>query len=164
MLKSGLVRFLTEKAAPRTGPPVQTPSCCWGKTRILMYLGSGPLLHMACMSPTRFNYFLCKIIQRNYCTKKLLLSQGCQLWGVADIPPEHKFSCIIFDFTNSTITHANWIALGRKYKNNATHPPTYFDLPHLIKLLHTPLGSVFSLCTSTNFWKTTYQNLPHFHS
>ena len=69
--------------------------------------GSGPLLHMACTSPTRFNYFLCKIIQRNYCTKKLLLSQGCQLWGVADIPPEHNFSCIIFDFTNSTITHAN---------------------------------------------------------
>src|ERR1700683_4434732 len=34
----------------------------------------------------------------------------------------------------------------------------------MIILLHTPLRSVVSLCTSTNFWKRTCQNLPHFHS
>ena len=32
----------------------------------------------------------------------------------------------------------------------------------MIILLHTPLRSNFSLCTSTNFWKKTCQNLPHF--
>src|SRR6202167_1067071 len=43
--------------------------------------GSGPLLHMACTSPMRVHWFLCKMTQ-----KKLVFPQGCQLWGIADIP------------------------------------------------------------------------------
>src|ERR1700729_1465164 len=57
------------------------------------------------------------------------------------------------------------MALENKYEiMPPTHPPPYLHFPPLIKLLHTPLRSVFYLCTSTNFWKTTCQNLPHFHS
>src|SRR5882762_10883296 len=44
-------------------------------------------------------------------------------------------------------------------------PPTHpFPFSPLTKPLHTPLISAFYLCTSTNFWKTTCQYLPHFHS
>jgi len=44
-------------------------------------------------------------------------------------------------------------------------PPTHpFPFSPLTKPLHTPLISAFYLCASTNFWKTTCQNLPHFHS
>ena len=42
--------------------------------------------------------------------------------------------------------------------------PAHFHFPPLIKLLHTLLRSILSLCTSTNFWKRTCQSLPHFCS
>jgi predicted Zn-ribbon and HTH transcriptional regulator len=44
-------------------------------------------------------------------------------------------------------------------------PPTHpFPFPPSDETLEYTTRSIFSLCTSTNFWKRTCQSLPHFHS
>ena len=67
--------FEKTKVDPKTGALNIKKGEKWINTLTpIVTWGSGPLLHMACTSLIRFNWFLSKITQINY-----FFPQGCQL-------------------------------------------------------------------------------------
>jgi hypothetical protein len=124
-------------------------SACSGsdtKAMKIVNLGEWAIAAHGMYKSHQFNWFLCKTPQRNY-----------------HYPSKIQNFLYFSNFKNRTIYTCQLNSTCKEIQNCATQPLTHFLLP-LTKLLHTLLRSIFSLCTSTNFWKTTCQNLPHFHS
>jgi hypothetical protein len=114
-----------------------------GKYRLIQCIflnctwGSGPLLRMACTSPISFNWFLCTI------TEEIGVST------VVGISMDILVFLCCFQLQKQENLHKpfEWHS---KINTKHTYTAAHLHFPLIIKLLHTPLRLVFSLCNSTN--------------
>ena len=98
--------------------------------------GSGPLLRMACASPISFNWF-CTITEKIGVSTVVGISMDTLVF----------LCCFQLQKQENLYKPFEWHS---KINSKHTHTPAHLHFPLIIKLLHTPLRLVFSLCNSTN--------------